>query len=166
MNTLFRNTAKYYRIKWYERIASYISIQGAQNNLLKDLNRHENRRKDKFHFMHFDFMSNDILDRAESRAIGNMRYGNITAAEFYKIKDKIDALRKLRFTEGYDKFSDPEMYMWMKYKVASDVGGTKEREAFKLYEQTMINKRGEVGYKLFRERIFKNPQAKGLVAHY
>ena len=45
----------------------------------------------------------------------------------------------------------------MKYKVAADIGGTPEKEAFTLYERLQINKKGDIAYRLFWENIEKNP---------
>jgi hypothetical protein len=33
------------------------------------------------------------------------------------------SLKKLIFTEDYERMQDKEMYEWMKYKVAAEVGG-------------------------------------------
>jgi len=37
----------------------------------------------------------------------------------------------------------------MKYKVAAEVGGTEEVEAFKLYERSRIHEVGHENYRLF-----------------
>jgi hypothetical protein len=39
------------------------------------------------------------------------------------IADKINSLKKLKFTEEYESWKDPEVVEWMKYKVAAEVGG-------------------------------------------
>ena len=52
--------------------------------------------------------------------------GALPAAEYHLIADKVDALKKLKFVEGYEKLQDKEMYEWMKYKVAAEVGGQEE----------------------------------------
>ena len=39
------------------------------------------------------------------------------------IEDKIKSLKKLKFTEDYEHWKDRDMYEWMKYKVAAEVGG-------------------------------------------
>ena len=43
------------------------------------------------------------------------------------------------------------MYEWMKYKVAAEVGGQEEQEAFKAYEKMRIDDIGEVKFRLLRE---------------
>ena len=47
----------------------------------------------------------------------------------------------------------------MKYKVAAEVGGDQEREAFALFEKIKIEQKGDAGYRLWREGIEKDPQA-------
>ena len=47
----------------------------------------------------------------------------------------------------------------MKYKVAAEVGGDAEREAFKLFEKLKVDQKGEAGYRLWRDQIIKDPQA-------
>jgi hypothetical protein len=47
----------------------------------------------------------------------------------------------------------------MKYKVAAEVGGDAEREAFKLFEKLKVDQKGEAGYRLWRDQINKDPQA-------
>lgn len=50
----------------------------------------------------------------------------------------------------------------MKYKVAAEVGGAEETEAFKLYEKTMIESRGEEHYRLFAKKAKMDPLLKFL----
>ena len=45
----------------------------------------------------------------------------------------------------------------MKYKVAAEVGGQEEREAFKLYQKTRITDKGETQYRLFAQRAAEDP---------
>jgi hypothetical protein len=46
------------------------------------------------------------------------------------------------------------MYEWMMYKVASEVGGAKEREAFKMYEKMQIDEKGDIEhYRIWRKHI-------------
>jgi len=47
----------------------------------------------------------------------------------------------------------------MKYKVAAEVGGDTEREAFKLYEKLQIDQKGETSYRLWSDKISKDPAA-------
>ena len=44
--------------------------------------------------------------------------------------DKVQSLKKLKFTEDYEAWKDRDTYEWMKYKVAAEVGGEEERAAF------------------------------------
>ena len=44
----------------------------------------------------------------------------------------------------------------MKYKVAAEVGDAEEIEAFKLYEKTNIESRGEENYRLFAKKAKKS----------
>ena len=49
----------------------------------------------------------------------------------------------------------------MKYKVAAEVGGPEELEAFKLYERTRINEVGQEKYRLFAQRACDDPIMSG-----
>ena len=71
--------------------------------------------------------------------------------EYYRIKEKVASLKKLRFAEGYEKYQDPGTYEWMKYKVAAEIGGQEEQEAFKLYEKIKIDELGETKFRLLKE---------------
>jgi hypothetical protein len=51
---------------------------------------------------------------------------------------KVDSLKKLKFTEDYERLQDPATYEWIKYKVAAEVGGAEELAAFQLYEKVKI----------------------------
>ena len=73
------------------------------------------------------------------------------------MEQKIASLKKLRFTEEYEKLQDRETYEFMKYKVAAEVGGPEEVEAFKLYERTRINEVGQERYRLFSQRATDDP---------
>ena len=75
------------------------------------------------------------------------------------IEEKVNSLKKLKFTQEYESWKDKDTYEWMKYKVAAEVGGDKELEAFKLYEKIKIDEKGEAGYRIWRESIEKDPQA-------
>ena len=37
--------------------------------------------------------------------------------------DRVKALRKLRFVEEYEKHQDPDLFEWVKHKVAAEIGG-------------------------------------------
>ncbi len=45
----------------------------------------------------------------------------------------------------------------MKYKVAAEVGGQEEREAYALYEKTKIEEIGEFKYRLFAQKVVDDP---------
>ena len=79
-----------------------------------------------------------MLDRALLRAYHSKMSGAIPAAEYYKIEARIDSLKKLKFTEDYEKLQDKATYEFMKYKVAAEVGGPEELAAFQMYEKTKI----------------------------
>ena len=108
-----------------------------------------------------------MLDRARLKALHAKENGVLSAPDFYRIDAKIDSLKKLRFTDEYEKLQDPATYEWMKYKVAAEVGGQEERSAFELYEKVKIQEKGEQRFRLFRESAeadpvfeFLNPQIK------
>ena len=94
-----------------------------------------------------------MLDRALLKAQHAKLAGVLPAAEFHRISAKVDSLKKLRFVEGYEKLQDPEMYEWIKYKTAAEIGGAAEQEAFQLYEKNKVESMGEVNYALFKERL-------------
>ena len=45
----------------------------------------------------------------------------------------------------------------MKYKVAAEVGGQEEREAYALYEKTRIEEIGEFKYRLWAQKVVDDP---------
>ena len=93
----------------------------------------------------------DILDRALLRAHNAKLNGDLAAPEYHRIADKVKALKTLRFVEEYEQHQDKETYEWIKYKVAAEIGGEEEKEAFKLYEKIKIDELGETKFKLIRE---------------
>ena len=93
----------------------------------------------------------DILDRALLKAFNAKQSGVLSAPEYHKINEKVDALKKLKFVEGYEKLQDPQMYEWIKYKVAAEIGDEKEQEAFALYEKIKIDQMGEIKYRIMKE---------------
>lgn len=109
--------------------------------------------------------THDILDRALVRAKANKELGAIDAPTYYMIEDKINSLKKLKFTQEYEQMQDRDTYEWMKYKVAAEVGGDAEREAFKLFEKLKIDQKGETGYRIWRESIDKNPEAQKFIPY-
>ena len=80
----------------------------------------------------------DVLDRALLKAHHSKLAGAISAPDYWRLEGKIANLKKLRFTDEYERLQDRETYEYMKYKVAAEVGDAEEVEAFKLYEKTMI----------------------------
>ena len=83
--------------------------------------------------------------------------GAISAPDYYRVEEKIDSLKKLRFTEEYERLQDRETYEFMKYKVAAEVGGPEEVEAFNLYERARIADVGHEKYSLFAQRAIDDP---------
>ena len=61
-------------------------------------------------------------------------------------------MKKLQFAEEYEKLQDRETYEWIKYKVAAEVGGQQEQEAFAMYEKIKVEEIGEVRFRLLREK--------------
>lgn len=61
---------------------------------------------------------------------------------------------------------DRDTYEWMKYKVAAEVGGDAEKEAFKLFEKLKVDQKGEAGYRLWRDQISKDPQTKVFIPYF
>ena len=108
----------------------------------------------------------DVLDRALVRAKANKELGAIDAPTYYLIEDKINSLKKLKFTQEYESWKDRDTYEWMKYKVAAEVGGDAEREAFALFEKLKIDQKGEAGYRLWRDNIEKNPEAQKFLPYF
>ena len=77
--------------------------------------------------------------------------GVLPAPEYYRIAEKVKALQKLKFVEEYEEHQDHLAYEWMKYKVAAEIGGQEEQEAFALYEKVKVDELGELKFKLVRE---------------
>ena len=100
--------------------------------------------------------TSDVLDRALLRAHNSKLNGVLLASEYHKISHKIDSLRKLRFTDDYERLMDKSTYEWMKYKVAAEVGGEEERTAFSLYEKTHVESKGELKFRLWRDAAEQN----------
>ena len=93
-----------------------------------------------------------ILDRALLKAQNAKETGVLPAPEFHRIREKVVALKKLKFVEEYEKDKDNEMYEWIKYKVAAEIGGAEEQEAFAMYEKIKVDELGAVRYRLFKDR--------------
>ncbi len=133
---------------------------GVQSQMLQELERREAIREQRYKWEIAEFETSDVLDRALVRAQANKALGAIDAPTYYIIEDKINSLKKLKFTQEYESWKDPEMYEWMKYKVAAEVGGDAEREAYALYEKVIVDRKGgELGFRLWRENVVKDPAA-------
>ena len=63
----------------------------------------------------------------------------------------MDALKKLKFVEEFEAHQDHQAYEWIKYKVAAEIGGPEEQEAYALYEKNKIDEIGELKFKLLRD---------------
>ncbi len=116
-------------------------------------------REQRYKWEILELETADVLDRALIRAKANKDLGAIDAPTYYQIEDKVNALKKLKFTQEYEAWKDKDTYEWMKYKVAAEVGGDAEREAFALFEKVKIDQKGEAGYRLWRQQIEKDPAA-------
>ncbi len=80
-------------------------------------------REQRYKWEILEIETNDILDKALIKAKANKALGAIDAPTYYQIEDKIESLKKLKFTQEYESWKDKDMYEWMKYKVAAEVGG-------------------------------------------
>lgn len=98
-----------------------------------------------------------MLERALLKAYNSKLNGTLSAPDYYRLQAKIESLKKLRFTEEYERLQDRETFEYMKYKVAAEVGGPEELEAFKLYERTRINEVGVEKYRLFAKTANEDP---------
>ena len=92
-----------------------------------------------------------VLDRALLKAHHAKLQGVLPAPEYYRIAEKVDSLKKLKFVEEYEGHQDHLTYEWMKYKVAAEIGGQEEQEAYALYEKNKIDEIGELKFKLLRD---------------
>ena len=158
MNTLWKATVFSYQSKWALRASSLLSTQNAQSLILDDLKEREAARQQVFKYEKDEMLEEDILKKVVIRAKANLNSKSIDMPEYFKILDRVDQLQKLQFVEEW-ALHEPEVYEWMKHKIAADVGGTREREAFHLYESQIMNEKGEVAFRLWRENIEKDPQA-------
>ena len=137
------------------------------SSIIADYNKNVNRalRERRYAWEIKEIDTTDVLDRALVRAKANKELGAIDAPTYYMIEDKINSLKKLKFTQEYESWKDRETYEWMKYKVAAEVGGDSEREAFALFEKVKIDQKGEAGYRLWREGIEKDPEAQKFIPY-
>lgn len=85
---------------------------------------HRIGRKKRFDWELKEHLTEDILDKALIKAQANKYLGAIDAPTYHALVDKINALKKLKFTIDYESWKDKETSEWMKYKVAAEVGGS------------------------------------------
>ncbi len=154
MNFLFRKTSHYLKIHQGIKINSYLGIKGAQRRLLDEVEGKESEQLTSYAYIHKDYTSTDILDKATVRALGNYQKGDIDLGAYLRICEKIKDLKKQRFAENYDG-----------EKVSSIVGGTRQREFNNLLTQLDKNERGEIAHKLWRTRKETDPAAWGPVGY-
>ena len=91
--------------------------------MIEDLNIREARRSQLYRQEIAERETEDVLERALLKAKHSKESGAISAVEYHQIADKVSALKKLRFTESYEKIQDRDTFEYMKYKVAAEVGG-------------------------------------------
>jgi len=91
----------------------------------EEVNHNSNRaiREKRYKWEILEIETNDVLDRALVRAKANKELGAIDAPTYHMIEDKINSLKKLKFTQEWESWKDSDTYEWMKYKVAAEVGG-------------------------------------------
>ena len=157
MNRLFNMQASYQRMYWTRYIGNFLSTTGAQSQLARDLNQRESERRALYQQELAERETEDVLDRALLKAEHAKLNGGITAVEYHQIADKVAALKKLRFVEEYERLQDRDTYEYIKFKVAAEVGGVEEREAFALYSKAKIEEFGEDRFRLFSNRVQDNP---------
>ena len=151
MNRLFNLSVRHDKFWMKFTTDKILSNQGAQATMYKDLVAQENARATLFAQELAERETEDVLDRALLKAKHAKLSGVLPAPEFYRISEKVESLKKLRFVEEYEQHQDKAMYEWIKYKVAAEIGGPEEQEAFALYEKIKIDEMGELKYQLLKE---------------
>ena len=151
MNRLWRATTHHQKAWMKYKTNNILSTQGAQRTMYNDLVAQEQERATLFSRELAEVETADVLDRALLRAHNAKLNGDLPAPEYHRIADKVKSLKTLRFVEEYEQHQDKETYEWIKYKVAAEIGGEEEKEAFKLYEKIKIDELGETKFKLIRE---------------
>ena len=91
--------------------------------MYQDLYAQEKSREKLFAQELAERETEDVLDRALLKAKHAKLSGVLPASDFYRISEKVDALKKLKFVEGYEQLQDSATYEWIKYKVAAEIGG-------------------------------------------
>ena len=126
MNRLFNFGVRHDK-SWMKRTTDKIlSNQGAQATMYKDMAALEHTRATLFARELAERETEDVLDRALLKAKNAKLSGVLPAPEYYRISEKVESLKKLRFVEGYEQHQDKAMYEWIKYKVAAEIGGQEE----------------------------------------
>lgn len=151
MNRLFKITSWGDKFLSQRAASKYLHASGAQATIYKDLLIQEQEREKLFAKELKERETVDVLDRALLKALHAKQNGVLPAPEYHRISEKVQSLKKLKFVEGYEKLQDPQMYEWIKYKVAAEIGDEKEQEAFALYEKIKIDEMGEIKYRLMKE---------------
>ena len=151
MNRLFRLTRLVDRATYQMHTAQYLDPAQSRKSIYEDLEKQEFERQKLFAQELQEKETEDFLDRALIKAQNAKKSGVLSAPEYHKINEKIQALKKLKFVEEYEKHQDPQLYEWIKYKVAAEVGGQKEQEEFAAYEKEKIDELGEVKFRLLKE---------------
>ena len=167
MNKVFTSTSFFYTNWWHFYMGRMLSTgEHAQKLMYDDLLKREALRRKRFQWEIKEFETSDPLDKALIRAAAKKEVGLIDAPTYHAINDRISSLKKLKFTDEYEKWKDREIYEWMKYKVAAEVGGEEERAAFELFEKTKLDEKGEMQFRLWRQRIEKDPAAQRFIAYF
>ena len=122
MNRLFRMSVWKDKTTYGALTKMYLSPTGSQATMYKDLRNQEKEREQLFARELAERETEDILDRALLKAYNAKQSGVLSAPEYHRVNEKVQALKKLRFVEGYEKLQDPQMYEWIKYKVAAEIG--------------------------------------------
>lgn len=156
MNWLFKQQSMLYKFQWRAAADHHFSWKGASMHAIHDIRQEENRKRNLFQDELEERRTVCPLDRALLRAKNSHNQGQITLPEYYRIKDKVHSLKKLKFVEAYEQEQDPEIVEWMKYKVAAQVGGQKEMIAFQMYEKQLYDRKSEMEQRLFRDRLVEN----------
>ena len=152
MNRLFNFTVRYDKAWMKFKTDRILSNTGAQATMYADLVAQENARAKLFSQELAERETDDILDRALLKAKHAKQSGVLAAAEYHRISEKVDSLKKLKFVEAYEGHQDKVTYEWIKYKVAAEIGGQEEQEAFAMYEKMKIDEIGELKYQLLKEK--------------
>ena len=84
-------------------MGNHLSILGSQTLLAQELHDREQERLALFQRELAERQTTDILDRALLKAENSRKNGAITAAEYHRVHAKVMSLKKLKFTDGYER---------------------------------------------------------------